>query len=198
MFRRGFKTWCESTAIQQRKALRLRPFDPLDPVALARQLGIRVWAVEQIPDLSASCLKVLVEDDADSWSALTLCDGSKRLIVSNSAHSRGRQASDLMHELAHILIGHTPAELGITEGGLLMLDSYDKQQEEEATWLTGCLLLPREAVIYIRRRELDEGAIERVYGVTPSMWRYRVGVTGVDKQLSSYRQKRNVAVSKRK
>jgi hypothetical protein len=60
-----------------------------------------------------------------------------------------------MHETAHIIIGHDPARVDVTEDGLLILSSHNKQQEE-AKWLSGCLLLPREALLLIRRQRVEQ------------------------------------------
>ncbi|MGA9996882.1 MAG: ImmA/IrrE family metallo-endopeptidase [Pyrinomonadaceae bacterium] len=185
MFARGFKSWCEKVAVEQRRVLKLRPFDPLNPLDLAQHLGIEIWNVESIPGIDSECLRTLLEEDPESWSAVTINVGSKKIIISNSAHSDGRRASDLMHEISHILIGHKLGRIDVTEDGLLLLNTYDKQQEEEAMWLTGCLLLPRPAVLLIHRQNMDTKAAERKYGATTSMLRYRLSVTGVTKQ--SYR-----------
>lgn len=173
MYARGFKSWCERVALQQRTELSLRPEDPLDPMALAGHLGVAVWTAEQVPGLDPAHLGVLVEKDPDSWSAITLCTGVKDLIIVNPAHGGGRRASDIMHEIAHILIGHDPARVDVTEDGLLILSSYDKQQEEEAKWLSGCLLLPREALLLIRRRKMDPETAARTYGVSDQMLTFR-------------------------
>jgi Zn-dependent peptidase ImmA (M78 family) len=173
VYTRGFKSWCERVALQQRTELGLNPADPLDPLALAKHLGIEVWTAEQVPGLDPACLAVLVENDPDSWSAITLCTGTKDLIIANPTHDGGRRASDVMHEIAHILIGHDPARVDVTEDGLLILSSYDKQQEEEAKWLSGCLLLPREALLLIRRRRMDAATAARTYGVSEQMLTFR-------------------------
>lgn len=187
MFRRGFKTWCEKVALEQRRALSLHPVDPLSPLRLAKQLGVEVWSVEKVPGVDSDCLRTLLEEDPDSWSAVTINTGSKNVIISNTAHSDGRRASDLMHEISHVLIGHKLGRVDVTEDGLLLLNTYDKQQEEEAMWLTGCLLLPRPAVLFIHRHNMDAKVVEKKYGVTNSMLRYRLGVTGVAKQFNQTR-----------
>lgn len=173
MYARGFKSWCERVALQQRTELSLRPEEPLDPMALAAHLGVDVWTAEQVPGLDPAHLGVLVEKDPDSWSAITICTGVKDLIIVNPAHGGGRRASDIMHEIAHILIGHDPARVDVTEDGLLILSSYNKQQEEEAKWLSGCLLLPREALLLIRRRKMDPETAARTYGVSDQMLTFR-------------------------
>ena len=110
MFARGFKSWFENVAIRQRRELKLQPYDPLDARVLARHLDITVWQTEEVPGLGEEYLKILLGDGADSWSAVTISVEGKNLIILNSSHFGGRPASDLMHELSHILIGHRPPE----------------------------------------------------------------------------------------
>lgn len=183
MFRRGFKTWCENVALQQRRELGLRPLDPLSPEALAGHLGIQVWRIEQIPGLSKESVDILLREDPDSWSAATVCVDSKQAIVLNSTHSGGRPASNLAHELSHVLLSHTPARVDVLADGVLMLNNYDRKQEEEAAWLAGCLLLPRQALYSIRQHQLTPHQAAIRYGVSRDMLQYRMGVTGINKQF---------------
>jgi Zn-dependent peptidase ImmA (M78 family) len=183
VFERRFKNWCENVAVQQRRDAGFKATDALDPYVLAQGLEVRIWQAEDVPGLDATSLDILLRTDADSWSAVTLHLGEVDLIILNSSHSPGRQSSDLMHELAHILLGHTPARVDVTEDGLLMLNTFNKQQEEEAAWLAGCLLLPRDCLVLIRRSRLDLAEAAKRYGVSNDMLRYRLNVTGVDQQF---------------
>jgi Zn-dependent peptidase ImmA (M78 family) len=187
VFKRGFKTWCETVAVLQRKALGLKPTDPLDPYRLAQHLGVEVWDPRKIPGVGAACLKILLRDDPDSWSAITLSSGSKDVIILNPTHTGGRPASNLMHELAHILIGHTPARVEVSQDGYLMVNTFDKTQEEEAKWLCGCLLLPREALLLIRRQRVEPRVAAKLYGTSEQMLRYRLNVIGLSKPVRSAR-----------
>lgn len=182
MFKRGFKTWCENIAAVQRKALALQPFDALDPFQFAKHLGVEVWMADNVPGLDAVSKKILLEQDSDSWSAVTLSEGKKDLIILNPTQTGGRLISNLMHELAHIVIGHSPARVDVSEDGYLMLSTFDKTQEDEAIWLCGCLLLPREALLNIRRRNVSFYEVKKIYGTSKDMFDYRMKVTGVLRQ----------------
>jgi IrrE N-terminal-like domain len=184
VFARGFKTWCENVAVLQRRRLRLRPTDPLNARVLARHLGVDVHTVDEVPGLDPRYLRILHHDDTDSWSAVTISGGTKDVVILNSAHAPTRLASDLMHELAHILIGHNPARIDVTEDGTLMLSTYNRQQEDEANWLAGCLLLPRDTLVLIRRQLLDLGTAARTYGTSLDMLNYRMNVTGIEYQFT--------------
>ena len=187
MFERGFKTWCEKYAATTRQELGLRPSDPLDARRLATKLGIRVWTPEEIPGLSAEAIKILLRNDGKTpscWSAVTLVVGNRIVVILNSSHSPGRQASDLMHELSHRIRGHETHDMEVSAEGLMLLSGYDKKQEEEADWLSGCLLLPRDALIAIRNRNIDLSEAAKVYGVSLRMMKYRLAMTGVSKQFA--------------
>lgn len=184
MFERGFKSWCERRAVELRKELGLKQYEKLDPNNLAARMNVRVWVVEQVPGLSDKSKEDLLTDPGSSlWSAITLVDGTKRLIILNSSHSLARRANDLMHELAHMILGHSPSLMEISEGGIPLRSNRDKKQEQEADWLGACLLLPRPALVTIMRgnSDLDEAATR--YGVSKAMLNYRLAVTGVNAQF---------------
>ncbi len=182
MFKRGFKAWCERLSLQKRAELHIKASDPLNARALAKNLNIKVWGIEDVPGLTAESKKTLLGIDG-GWSAATICLGEKRLIILNSSHSLGRQASDLTHELSHLLLAHKPAKPDVSADGIMVMESYDQQQEEQADWLSGCLLLPREALVHIKKSRIDEHIATKQYGVSLSMFKYRMGVTGVSFQF---------------
>lgn len=186
MFERGFKTWCEKYSVEMRHELGLRASDPLDPFLLARKLGVTVWTPHDVPGLSAGARNTLLRDDGQTpscWSAVTLVMENQALVILNSSHSRPRQASDLTHELAHRIRGHEAQEVDVSAEGLMLLKSYEKLQEEEADWLSGCLLLPREALISIKKRRLDPASAANEFGVSVRMFNYRMTMTGVSRQF---------------
>jgi Zn-dependent peptidase ImmA (M78 family) len=189
MFRRGFKAWCENVSAQYRRDLDLHPHDPLDPVALAAHLGVQLWHPDVVPGVEEKHLRVLLRDDPDSWSAITICVGTKSVVIVNSSHSRARQASDIMHELAHIILAHKPARMDVTEDGIMILSTFATLQEQEAAWLSGCLLLPRAALVAIVQSRLDGAAAAVRYGVSADMLQYRRSVTAVDRQFRNVRRK---------
>lgn len=189
MFRRGFKAWCETIATEKRRVLRIPLIAPLDPRLVAKEMRVAVRYVEQIPNLAPGTLEQLTVVDSDVWSAVTLCSDGRYLVILNSAHAKTREANTLMHELAHLIIGHKPARLDITDDGQMILSSYDKQQEEEANWLAAALLLPREALLHIRRQGLSDKQAAVRYGCSVQLYRFRIQTTGVDLQLRRARRR---------
>lgn len=186
MFERGFKTWCEKYATTVRGDMGLDAAAPLDTVALAKHLRVRVWTPHNVSGLSSKAIDVLLRNDGKTpscWSAVTLVVNSKAVVILNSSHSAARQASDLAHELAHRIRGHAAREVSVTAEGLMLLRDYDKNEEEEADWLSGCLLLPREALILVKRRRLEDSDVCLTYGVSQRMLGWRVATTGVQRQF---------------
>ena len=184
--RRGFKAWCEKTAGDYRQALGVPPTAALDPNRLAAHLGLRVTTPERIPTLSETSRRQLLEIDPDSWSAVTLVRNDSGLVILNSAHSEARQRSSLAHELAHILLNHASDQTHLSELGLLFRRSFDREQEQEANWLAGCLLVPRDGLLKARLRTRSENALAARFGVSTSMISWRLRTTGVLRQVGRF------------
>ena len=189
-FARGFKTRCENIAESIRVDLDRAPSGPLPADELARYVGVELIVPADIPGMSAGSLGML-EDESDDWSALTISGPAGTLVVSNPQNSAARHYSDLAHECAHLLLRHTPSTLMFAPDGTWTLLSYDEQQEEEAGWLGGCLLLPRPALLRIARSGLAQPEATARYGVSQQLLRYRMDVTGVRKQTTGRRTARS-------
>ena len=181
--RRGFKAWCEKAAADYRRALGVPPTGPLDPRRLAAHLQVRVTTPHGIPTLSPSALRQLTEVDPGSWSAVTLVRGDARLVILNSAHSDARKRSSLAHELAHLILNHTADRVLLSDAGLLFRHSFDREQEEEATWFSGCLLAPREGLVSASRRDPSEKALAARFEVSEALIGWRLKTTGVLRQI---------------
>jgi Zn-dependent peptidase ImmA (M78 family) len=94
-----------------------------------------------------------------------------------------------MHELAHIMLGHELTSAGVTEDGHLIPTSYNQDQEDEADWMAGTLLLPRPILLKIRQANMSEEAATHFFQVSSDMLTWRLRMTGVDYQLRSARNK---------
>jgi hypothetical protein len=182
--RRGFKTWCENAARGYRRELGLAPIAPLDPRVVARHLGITIWTPADIPGFNSRDVYHLTVTALESWSAATLRNGDASMIIINSGHALTRQNNSIAHEIGHIVLRHEPAKMYVTEDGLMMMSEYNLVHEEEATWFAGAILVPREALLDVVRRGLDDRAAAAYYGVSPAVLQMRRNRTGVDIQLS--------------
>jgi len=188
MFRRGFKTSSEETALKIRRKLGVAPNAPVDPAAIAQLLAIPIVTPVELSELPAGVRDRLTQEHSESWSAITVSDGNQHLIVFNPAHAATRTNSSLAHEISHVILGHEPATIFITPQSGVSLRTHNRDQEEEANWLAGCILLPREALLHARRLGMSNDEICTRYNVSAAMCRFRVNATGVDVHLSRLRR----------
>ena len=161
--------------------------EPLPPRSVAQSVRIRVWTPDEVPGLSPAAIKVLLRNDGKTpscWSAVTLMVGSRTLVIINSSHSPARQASDLMHELSHIILGHKVHDVALPVSGVMLVSGYDKKQEDEADYLSASLLLPRDALVHIKNKRAPIEHVIAEYGVSKAMLSYRMQMTGVNRQFS--------------
>lgn len=184
MFRRGFKSWCESTAIQVRRNLNLEAHAPLPADSLAASLRVPIWTLDDLSELAQDVAQRLSTIHADAWSAMTLPASSSHVIIVNPSHSPERRSSDVMHELAHLLLEHEPGNVFFGATGLA-LRTHNKDQEDEARWLSACLLLSRECLFLIRRKRWSDDQACAHFGVSREMLAFRRQTSGVDKQFFS-------------
>lgn len=183
MFERGFKSWCENVSLQMRREVSLKRTDPLPADALATYMEVQLLTPRDIPRVPAQTLDVLTRSERFSWYALAVSADGHDAVIYNPAQSAGRRSSDIMHELSHLLIGHAPSTVLLTPDGETALRTFDRQQEDEANWLAGCLLLPRPALIHIVQSGwAHEDALER-YFVSQDLLDFRLNVTGVRSQM---------------
>ncbi len=177
--RRGFKAEAEATANRLRSELGLEVADRLDPDDLARHVGATVRCADELTDRSK--LEQLEDLQPGAFSACTLTIGSQHVIIYSPLSSEGRRNSDVCHEVAHIVLGHEVGE--VQQVGQLMFFTCDPDQEQEANWLAGCLLLPRPLLLAAARRRLAVADIAVEYGVSEQMAGFRLRATGVERQL---------------
>lgn len=186
-FRRGFKSQCERRSVEFRKQFGLADDAALSADRLAHALGVRVWPADQVDGVSPGAAGILRDENDPSWSALTMRIGPHHLIVYKPVSSPGRRNSVVMHELSHIILGHELASACILEDGSLVPGNFCQEQEDEADWLAGTLLLPRPALISIRRKRLSDEMACSEHLVSQDMLVWRLRMTGVDYQLARRR-----------
>lgn len=181
-FERGFKSWCENTSEAIRGRLGLQKFEPIEPKKLAEYLGVKILYPSEVEGLSTDCANYLSSADGDEWSAVTVSYLGVSVIVINQSHSPSRQSVDIMHELAHIIRAHQPAQHFTNDSGFV-IRSFDKTQEAEADWLAASLLLPRTALYQIAKSGNSAEEACTNYHVSKQLLKYRLNVTGLTKQF---------------
>ena len=182
-FRHGFKSWCEKIAGGYRRDLNVHAHAALDPKILAAHLGVRVITPDDIHGLAKKHRDQLIVADRESWSAVTLTLPQGKIIIENSGHAPTRRNNDVMHELAHIILKHEPAQIMLSTNGHMYMDSYGKAQELEADWLGAALLVPRDGLLAIMGRGGSVAAAAEHFAVSTKLVVWRVRKTGIDRQL---------------
>lgn len=174
--RRGFKTEAERLADRTRTQLGLQPHTHLPIRDLATHLNIKIYAADDLVDRVA--LEELHRLQPGAFSAATfhLPDG-RTVIVYNPLSDDGRTNSDIAHEIAHILLDHDVRELQQIAGHTFL--TCNPEQEEEANWLAGCLLLPRALLLREAFAGTDPTTIAHKHHVSIPMARFRLNTSGV-------------------
>jgi Zn-dependent peptidase ImmA (M78 family) len=177
--RRGFKALAERSSVAARVALGLTSVSPLDPWLFAEHIKVAVLKFSDL-ELAPESIKQLTRIDPESRSAMTLQLGTTHAIVLNPAHALTRQRVDLMHELAHVQLKHTPARVEVSKLGVLLLSDLSDDQEQEADWHVAAFLLPRKGLVEMRARNDSVTQIAAHFGVSESLCEWRLRMTGVD------------------
>lgn len=158
----------------------------VDLHALAQHIGVEVRSADELVDRSE--LEALEELQPNCFSAATfhLPNGRVVAVTNPVGTSDARRVSDLAHELAHVLLRHEIRR--VQRIGVLTFFDCDPEQEEEANWLGGCLLLPRPVLLADARQGLSAEQIAEKHGVSIPMARFRLNASGVYFQVARGRR----------
>ena len=169
---RGFKAAADRIAVGLRRQMRLPAHAPMDVDALAARLGFRVVPLSSFADDCPGAVEQLVNLGVSAFSASLLRIGSARAILVNDGHSLGRRNSNVAHEIAHALLGHSPQPFDHINGR-----DFNQGVEAEANLLAGHILITNAAALYIVRSGREADACDR-YGVSKELLQWRLGTSG--------------------
>jgi len=175
--RRGFKAEAERLAARLRHELGLGPGAVIDLEQLARHVGVETRRADELVDRAS--LERLEELQPGCFNAATfhMPDGRIVAVTNSIASSLARHVSDLAHELSHVILKHEIRRVHRVSGFTFF--DCDPEQEEEANWLAGCLLLPRPLLLAAARQGLTAAALADKHGVSLSMASFRLNTSGV-------------------
>lgn len=186
---RGFKSQCESTATAVRAEMGLQPHERLDARDLASHLEIPLHPLSSLNGDNGVAEAIgHVMGNSAVLSAMTIFPDwplPLRVVIFNDSNSDARQNSDVAHELSHGLLMHEP-RCAIMNG----CRDYSRSEEDEAAWLSGCLLVPRAAAVAIAMAGTPMGVAAIEYGVSTQMMTFRVNSTGARRQAQATRSRR--------
>lgn len=174
--RRGFKAEAERLADRNRAQLGLQPHAHMSIRDLAAHLNIEIHPASDL--VNPADLEELNRIQPGAFSAAMFHLANERsVIVYNPYSEPGRTNSDIAHEIAHVLLRHDVRELQQIAGHTFF--TCNPEQEEEANWLAGCLLLPRALLLREAYAGNNPETIAERYQVSIPMARFRLNASGV-------------------
>lgn len=193
--RRGFKAAAERTAEDLRKAVGCTAVETIDLSRLARHLKVAVMPADALVPREA--LQSLHNVQPGAFSAATFPLPDRRVIVYNPINMNGehlpptvalqdgRTRSNIAHEISHLVLAHAVREVRRLAGATFF--TCDPDEEAEANWLAGALLVPRPALVRVARQGLSDEAVAATFQVTAQMAGFRMNATGVRMQVARTR-----------
>ncbi|HJQ45679.1 MAG TPA: ImmA/IrrE family metallo-endopeptidase [Amycolatopsis sp.] len=172
--RRGFKKEARALALEVRAELGTEVFAPLDPYALADLYGIDVYDLQN-PELPQESVRYLTEERPHVFSgALVPTEPSGAIIIENHVHPPRRRRSTMAHEMSHVLLEHP---FGLTLTDEKGCRSGVRDIEDEATELSGELLIPTDAARTAAFKGWTDRTVARYFDVSVALARWRMNVT---------------------
>ena len=182
--RRGFKTEANRLALVVRKEVSLDAFAMFDPYTLAQAYGIDVDALTEL-SLDDGAREYLLRRSDKFSGALLPVDGRRR-IVENDLHAPTRRRATVSHEMSHVILEHDhSASIRYDRCTGLAAD-----QEDEASWLAGELLVPYDAALRQAWADASDEDVARRYNVSPAEAAWRMNHSGARKVVARARAKR--------
>lgn len=152
-------------AQEERAGLELGPFDPFDPYALAKEHGIGVYTLGSLRkfNIGTEAFRHFTVRASSAWSAALVPFGSARIIIENESHALVRRRSNIAHQLGHYLLEHPFDSVILDEDHKRQ---FDDQQEKQATFMAGELLIPLAAAERMAFDGWDNARVAEAYGVS--------------------------------
>jgi len=184
--KRGFKTYARKLALEIRAELGLTAFVRFDPYELAGEYGIPVYELSDLgrDNGAQNAARHFGSDHSAVFSAALVPVGSGMFIIDNDHQTSTRRRSSVSHEMSHLLLEHAFDEVLVTADGCR---SYDKDKEDEATWLAGELLVPYEAAERAAWEDLSNEDVAGQFDVSIRMAAMRMNFSGARKVVALQR-----------
>lgn len=179
----GFKASAKRLALEIRAEFGRDAYGPFDPYELAAGYGIEIDRLSDL-DLDGDAQRHLDRASSKFSGALLRVERGYR-IIENDLHARTRRRVTVGHEMSHVLLEHEhPAVVRYDRCSGAAAD-----QEEEATWLAGELLVPYDAALAEARAGSPDFVVANRYDVSVSEARFRMNASGVRKFVARSRTK---------
>ncbi len=178
----GFVKEANAWALDLRQEMQLLPQEPMCPWKLCKHLGITIIRLSDLPTCPERTL-LFERRKGHGFSAAVCFEGIQAFIVINDINEPKRQASDIAHELAHVLLRHPPKNPFHADG----IREFLPEHEAEAERL-GPMLLVSEAAALSAYRMISDGthslpSLSNEWRITEDVIRMQMGLSGAKKRL---------------
>jgi Zn-dependent peptidase ImmA (M78 family) len=160
MMRRGFKAESTRLALEIRAEFHVSIEGRFDPYEFAAEYGI---PVVELGTLVGPARDHFYHSMRGTLSGALIKSGSGFVILDNDAHPTTRRHATVSHEISHYLLEHEfVSVLSSNERGC----GIGAEQEEEAKFLSGELLIPTEGAIRHALKGRGDEQVARFHGVS--------------------------------
>lgn len=175
--RHGFKAEAKRLALEVRAEVGIDPFGPFDPYVLAEEYGIPVYPLTGLArdDRAREAVAHYMGARSSVFSAALVPIGDKRLILDNDRHAPVRRRNSVSHEMSHVVLEHEFGDVLLTGDGCR---AHNKDQEAEADWLAGEMLIPYAAAERAARQDLTDEEVADAYKVSTKLAAMRMNYSG--------------------
>lgn len=171
---RGRKSALRQLAKELRVEVGAASSDPFDVFALAELYGLDVVQMSQLD--CAGAVQFFGEAGYQRFSGAQVpVSRFGSCIVVNDLHTIERQRSTLGHEVAHSICEHPHEARLVDSAGCRVAD---RVLEEEATFLSGELLLPTDAARMLAIKGVAAEVVATQYQISVEMARWRLNISG--------------------
>jgi Zn-dependent peptidase ImmA (M78 family) len=181
--RRGFKTEAKRLALELRAEIGLDAHSPFNPYAFADEYGI---PVVQLSNLDVPARDHFLRADGSALSGALVPIGTGVAILENDAQPLTRRRTTMCHELAHVVLEH---EFGVSLSADERKCGLGGEQEDEADWLSGEMLIPYDGAFRLARANATDQQAADLFDVSLAVARWRMNHTGVRKIVERTRNK---------
>lgn len=181
--RYGFKAEAKRLALELRAEVGFDAHVPFDPYAFAKEYGIEVVALSA---LSCSERQRFLKLDGSPFSGALIPVGTKVIILENDAQRSSRRRTTMCHEIAHVVLEH---DFGVSLAADERKCGLGGQQEREADWLSGEILIPSDGAFQLARQGASDEEAAVTFDVSLAVARWRMNGSGARKVVDRTREK---------
>jgi hypothetical protein len=181
--RRGFKTEAKRLALELRAEIGLDAHSPFSPYAFADEYGIPVI---QMSNLNGPARDHFLQAEGSALSGALVPVGTGVAILENDAQPPARRRTTMCHELAHVVLEH---EFGVSLSADERKCGLGGDQEDEADWLSGEMLIPYDGAFRLARANATDQQAAELFDVSLAVARWRMNHSGARKVVERTRSK---------